>query len=62
MVVMDKWTRSIAVGSKEFSGEVQSRLGGLALGRKVRKIDDDYHNLENLRIPIPTTFSLKNTI
>ena len=38
----DTWTRSIAVGSKEFSMEVQSRAGGLALGRKVRKKDDDY--------------------
>jgi hypothetical protein len=43
----DKWTRSIAVGSKEYSMEVQFRLGGLALGRKVRKKDGDYQLRES---------------
>ena len=38
----DKWTSSIAVGSKEFVEKVKTRLGILAKGRKATESDGDY--------------------
>ena len=38
----DKWTRSIAVGSKGFVNKVKKELGGLAKGRKVRAAGESY--------------------
>ncbi len=40
----DKWKKSIAVGSKEFVDQVQSKLVGRANGRKVQK-DETGHQL-----------------
>lgn len=38
----DKWTRSIAIGSKEFVEEVNAKLGILAKGRKATETEDGY--------------------
>ena len=38
----EKWTKSIAVGSKGFVGEVKSILGGLAKGRNIKKTESTY--------------------
>ncbi|MEA3467618.1 MAG: transposase [Thermodesulfobacteriota bacterium] len=38
----EKWTRSIAVGSKGFVENVKSRLGGLATGRTIQKTEATY--------------------
>ena len=38
----EKWTKSIAVGSKGFVQRVQSLLGALARGRKVRQAEEAY--------------------
>ena len=38
----DKWTKSIAVGSKEFVEDVKTQLGGLAKGRKARETGESY--------------------
>jgi putative transposase len=38
----EKWTKSIAVGSKGFVQSVQSLLGALARGRKVRQAAEAY--------------------
>jgi len=38
----DKWTKSIAVGSKEFVEDVKTQLGGLAKGRKARGTGESY--------------------
>ena len=38
----DKWTRSIAVGSKEFVEDVKTELGFLAKGRKARVAGESY--------------------
>jgi hypothetical protein len=38
----EKWTKSIAVGSKGFVESVQSLLGALAKGRKVREAVEAY--------------------
>ncbi len=37
-----KWSKSIAVGGKEFVDEMKSRLGALAKGRMVKKAEDNY--------------------
>jgi putative transposase len=38
----DKWTKSIAVGSKEFVERVKTKLGILAMGRKAAETDAGY--------------------
>ncbi len=38
----DKWSASIAVGSRGFVESVKSMLGGLVRGRKVKKIGTGY--------------------
>lgn len=38
----NKWTRSIAVGNKEFVDKVKSELGALAKGRDARETDIGY--------------------
>ncbi len=38
----EKWTRSIAVGSKEFVENIKSRLAGLAKGRNIQKAEAAY--------------------
>lgn len=38
----DKWTKSIAVGSKTFVENVKTLLGALARGRKVREAAEAY--------------------
>jgi putative transposase len=44
----DKWTKSIAVGNKEFVDKVKSKLGILAQGRDAKETDEGYQ----LREPI----------
>jgi putative transposase len=39
----EKWTESIAVGSKEYVERVKSSLGALSKGRTVRKAGATYH-------------------
>ena len=43
----DKWTGSIAVGSKSFIERVKSILGGLVKGRKIKKNGDGYQLRES---------------
>ena len=38
----NKWTKSIAVGSKEFVDDVKRELGGHAKGRKARETGESY--------------------
>ena len=38
----NKWTKSIAVGSKEFVDDVKRELGGLAKGRQARVAGESY--------------------
>ncbi len=38
----EKWTKSIAVGSKEFVENIKSRLAGLAKGRNIQKAEAAY--------------------
>jgi len=45
----DKWTRSIAVGSKEFIDTVKTKLGVLAKGRDAKETGAGYQ----LREPVP---------
>ncbi len=44
----DKWTRSIAVGSKGFVEHVKSALGALAKGRKSKEAGEGYQLREPL--------------
>ena len=39
---VNKWTKSIAVGSKEFVDDVKRELGGLAKGRKAKETGGSY--------------------
>ena len=39
---VNKWTKSIAVGSKEFVEDVKTELGFLAKGRKARVAGESY--------------------
>ena len=43
----EKWTKSIAVGSKGFVESVQSLLGAIAKGRKVREAEEAYQLREH---------------
>jgi len=54
----DKWTRSIAVGSKGFVEHVESRLGALAKGRKPREAGEGHH-LGEARAPYGDHFGVK---
>ena len=44
----DKWTQSIAVGSKAFVEKIKSFLGFRAIGRKVIGADDTFELREGL--------------
>ncbi len=50
----EKWTKSIAVGSKEFVNRVQINLGGRANGRKIQGDEVGYQ----LREPSETYSAL----
>lgn len=49
----DKWTRSIAVGSKEFVDKVKTKLGILAKGRDVTETDKGYQLREPIEAYLP---------
>jgi putative transposase len=49
----DKWTRSVAVGSKEFVDKVRSKLGLLAKGRDVTETDGGYQLRESTEPYLP---------
>jgi len=49
----DKWTRSIAVGSKEFVDKVKSKMGILAKGRDVTETDGGYQLREATESYLP---------
>jgi len=55
----DKWTRSIAVGSKGFIERVKSALGALAKGRKSREAGEGYQ-LREPSAPYGAHFGVKN--
>ena len=38
----DKWTKSIAIGSKEFVEKLKSIMGAMAIGRKSKEVGDSY--------------------
>ncbi len=50
----EKWTKSIAVGSKEFVNRVQNNLGGRANGRNIQGDEVGYQ----LREPSETYIAL----
>ena len=54
----EKWTRSIAVGSKGFVDKVKSILGALALGRKSIEAGQAYQ-LREPSIPYKAHFDVK---
>lgn len=43
----NKWTQSVAVGSKNFVESMKEKLGILAKGRKVERTRDLYHLRED---------------
>lgn len=49
----DKWTRSIAVGNKEFVDKVKSKLGILAQGRDATETDEGYQLRESTEVYLP---------
>ena len=55
----DKWTRSIAVGSKGFVEKVRSILFGLVKGRKVKESGDGYQ-LREPSAPYRVDFEAEN--
>ncbi|MBW1614865.1 MAG: hypothetical protein JRJ57_13120 [Deltaproteobacteria bacterium] len=55
----DKWTKSIAVGSKGFVQHVKSILGALAKGRKSKEAGDNYQ-LREPSTPYGDHFGVKN--
>ena len=55
----DKWTKSIAVGSKGFIEEVKFLLGAMAKGRKNLKAAEGYQ-LREPSAPYSTRFDIKN--
>ena len=57
----EKWTKSIAVGSKGFVGEVKSILGGLAKGRNIKKTESTYQ-LREPSSSYNTFLRLKTTV
>ena len=52
----DKWTRSIAVGHKEFVEMVKDRLGYKAIGRKISGTEENFELKENV-FPYRTNFT-----
>lgn len=52
----DKWTRSIAVGSKQFVQQIKEELGWKALGRQTRKRSGGYELREGM-VPYIAFFS-----
>ena len=54
----EKWTRSIAVGSRGFVDRVKPILGALALGRKSIEAGGSYH-LREPSIPYVAHFGFK---
>ena len=55
----EKWTKSIAVGSKRFVEDVKSALGALAKGRKPREGGEGYQ-LREPSAPYGDHFGVKN--
>lgn len=51
----DKWSRSIAVGSQSFVGNMKSLMGGSAIGRKDREAGESYQ-LRETQIPYSDYF------
>ena len=54
----DKWSRSIAVGSRSFVENMKSLMGGMAIGRKNRKAGESYQ-LRETQIPYNDHFGAK---
>lgn len=55
----DKWTKSVAVGSKGFVEEVRLLLGAMAKGRKGLKVAESYQ-LRDPSAPYRAHFDVKN--
>ena len=56
----EKWTRSIAVGSRGFVDKVKSMLGALALGRKRTEAGESYQ-LREPAVPYNVHFEVKKS-
>jgi putative transposase len=56
----EKWTKSIAVGSKSFVDDVKTKLGILAKGRKSRQAEEGYQLRETVAT-YKAHFGVKNT-
>lgn len=54
----EKWTKSIAVGSKAFVERVKSLMGGLAFGRKSIEVGESY-SLREPAAPYGVHFGVK---
>ncbi len=54
----DKWSRSIAVGSKDFIAKIKTLMGALALGRKPVEKGESYQ-LREAQIPYGDHFGAK---
>ena len=55
----DKWTASVAVGSKVFVENVQTAMGASAMGRKPRETGESYQ-LREIQEPYIDDFGGKN--
>jgi REP-associated tyrosine transposase len=56
----EKWTRSIAVGSRGFVDKVKSMLGALAIGRKSTEVGESYQ-LREPSVPYNAHFGAKKS-
>ncbi|MFO7557546.1 MAG: hypothetical protein R6X10_01840 [Desulfobacterales bacterium] len=54
----EKWSKSIAVGSKDFIDSIKSSMGSLAQGRKRTEAGESYQ-LRELQIPYGEHFGVK---
>ncbi len=58
----DKWSASIAVGSRGFVEAVKSILDGLGKGRRVKEIGEGYQNSKSRLYLMVTILGSKRTI
>ena len=56
----NKWTQSIAVGSKSFIEDIKAKLGIQAKGRQVKESNGSYH-LRETQVPYNSDFTPENS-
>jgi putative transposase len=54
-----RWSKSIAVGEKQFVTEIKKKLDSKALGRKIQSLDDGFQ-LREEAMPYIDVFDVKN--